>query len=47
MGLEGCSKGPCKGGTMRSTVPQIEILTKQGTYLAAVLETAFLKTLNL
>ena len=38
----GCSKGPCKEGTIGNTLPLMGILTKQGTYIMAILWTGIL-----
>ena len=34
--MVGCSKGPCKEGTIGNTLPKKGILTKQGTYTMAI-----------
>ena len=40
----GCSKGLCKEGTSANTFPQRGILTKQGSYIMAMLGNGYHKT---
>ena len=43
----GCSKGPCVEGTIENTLPEKGILTKQGTYIMAILGTGILNNYHL
>ena len=43
----GCSEGPCKEGTIGNPFPQKGILTKQGTYVMAILGTGILSNYHL
>ena len=44
---EGCSKGPCKEGTIGNTPPVKGVLTKQGTYIMAILGTGILNNYHM
>ena len=43
----GRSEGPCKEGTIGNTLPEKGVLTKQGTYITAILGTGILNNLHL
>ena len=43
----GCSKGPCKEESIENILPKKGILTKQGTYIMAILGTDMLNNYHI